>query len=94
MKELSQILEQEQQELIQEILSENQVSGMQMTDSVQQLNQQQNSNPTIQQNNNLCRTFSTTNASTSTRKTKTIPITESIDRCITTNFFIFIFVFL
>ena len=47
------ILEQEQQELIQEILSENQVSGMQMTDSVHQLNQQQNSNPTIQQNNDL-----------------------------------------
>ena len=45
------ILEQEQQELIQEILSQNQVSGMQMKDSVQQLNQQQNSIPTIQQNN-------------------------------------------
>ena len=47
------MLEQEQQEVIQEILSQNQVSGMQMTDSVQQLNQQQNSNPTIQQNNDL-----------------------------------------
>jgi hypothetical protein len=47
------ILEQEQQEVIQEILSQNQVSEMQMTDSVQQLNQQQNSNPTIQHNNDL-----------------------------------------
>ena len=45
------ILEQEQQELIQEILSQNQVSGMQMKDPVQQLNQQQYSIPTIQQNN-------------------------------------------